>query len=580
LSSPPDRADAARNLAGLLVQRSNLDAAEAVCRAALARAPKDAGLHNQIGSVLLERGDASTSHEHFAKAVELEPGNLSARRNLAIARMQLGNPQGALDVLGAILDKHPNAVEILCLAGGALNQLGRYQETIPLMQRALEADPDSVDATVALGTAYRYSREAEKALDCFRRAAELDPNAARRWSQQASMLSRMSLLEDAREPLARALSLDPSDPLAGLVSAQIARREGDAARARDILVPISDAEPNLQLRGSLHYELAYSCEALGQYAEAFENLSKANDERAQTPASRQVDSGHFFKVLTAVEAYFSQATLPPMLPGWSRAAPDDGLPTPYFLVGFPRSGTTLVERLLDAHPEILATDELPMVTAMQQELVAMTGREDAYPESLDTLDEAGLRRLREVYWACFEAMSPEPLGARTLVDKHPLNLQRLGLIYRTFPDARILVALRDPRDVCISCFASDFRPNFATVQFYDLATTVQTYARVMRLWQRYREILPLTTHTYRYEDLVADPPAVLGGIVEFLGLAWHDGIVEGGQKSAGSYISTPSFSTVTEPINPRSISRWERYAPQLEPLMDTLAPFIDDFGYG
>ena len=247
-----------------------------------------------------------------------------------------------------------------------------------------------------------------------------------------------------------------------------------------------------------------------------------------------------------------------------------------FLVGFPRSGTTLVERLLDAHPDIATTPELPIVSAMVKTLDDQT---DGYPGALDSLDEDALRQLRQRYWDYLRDRRPGLADGRQVIDKLPLNLIHLGLIFRAFPDARVLVALRDPRDVCISCFANNFTPSRATVQFLDLERTARTYAAVMALWQRYREILPLKTYAYRYEDLVASPREELGRIVEFLGLPWHDDVLEGGRNSAGTYIATPSYVSVAEPINTRAVARWKNYADNLAPVMPLLQPFIEDFGY-
>ena len=235
--------------------------------------------------------------------------------------------------------------------------------------------------------------------------------------------------------------------------------------------------------------------------------------------------------------------------------------------------------MLGAHPDVVATDELNMVEVMKNELVAHAGRDDAYPSALDELDAAGLRRLRQCYWDYFHEHHLDPVGDRRVVDKQPFNLDHLGLIYRAFPDAKVLVALRDPRDVCISCFATDFAANPATVQFLDFERTARAYATLMALWQRYREILPLTMFTYRYEDLVSAPRDVVGRIVEFFELPWHDDLLEGGYKSAGTYISTPSYSSVVEPINTRAVARWQGYADKLEPVLPLLQPFIDDFGY-
>ena len=203
----------------------------------------------------------------------------------------------------------------------------------------------------------------------------------------------------------------------------------------------------------------------------------------------------------------------------------------------------------------------------------------SYPGALRDVTAAEIGRLRNVYRDAFHETHSEALGDKLLVDKHPLNLDHLGLIARVFPGTKVLVALRDPRDVCISCFTTDFALNNVTIRYHDLRETARAYANTMRLWLRYREILPLEFHAYRYEDLVHDPRGVLRGIVAFLGLDWHDGLLESADQNVGRYVNTPSYTGVTERVNVRAVGRWKGYAGQLEPVLPLLQPYLEAFGY-
>jgi len=223
---------------------------------------------------------------------------------------------------------------------------------------------------------------------------------------------------------------------------------------------------------------------MGCYDEAFQAFSDGNTDRDQAWRVESLNPNIYPSVIKGIHDYFSDNALISRIASWSDLVPDDGLPTPYFLVGFPRSGTTLIERLLGSHPDIATTPELPIVNAMVKTLDDQTGVAGAYPAALDSLDEDTLRRLRQSYWDYLHDNHPDPVDGRQVIDKLPLNQVHLGLIFRAFPDARVLLALRDPRDVCISCFANNFSPNRATVQFLDLERTARTYAAVMALWQR------------------------------------------------------------------------------------------------
>ncbi len=205
-------------------------------------------------------------------------------------------------------------------------------------------------------------------------------------------------------------------------------------------------------------------------------------------------------------------------------------------------------------------------------------RRGAYPEVLGELTGGELAGAREQFWVEAERLGG-PLRGRRLVDKLPLNIVELGFVSLLFPRARVVIALRDPRDVCLSCFMQRFRLNDAMANFLDLEQTAKTYAAVMGLWLHYRGALTLAWHEYRYEDLVADFEGVVGGVLDFIGIAWHDDVAHYREKAGQSAITTPSYRGVTGALDGRAIGRWRAYREPLAPILPTLAPFVAAFGY-
>ena len=165
------------------------------------------------------------------------------------------------------------------------------------------------------------------------------------------------------------------------------------------------------------------------------------------------------------------------------------------------------------------------------------------------------------------------------MDKLPLNIVDLGLANALFPQARVLVALRDPRDVCLSCFMQYFLLNDAMVNFLDLGQTARTYRAVMALWLHYRECLTLPYLEYRYEDLIEDFDGVVRQVLDFIGAGWHDDVALYREKALGEAINTPSYRNVTDALYRRSVGRWRAYREQLAPVLDELKPFAARFGY-
>ena len=197
---------------------------------------------------------------------------------------------------------------------------------------------------------------------------------------------------------------------------------------------------------------------------------------------------------------------------------------------------------------------------------------------LDVLKDDTLDDLRLAFAQAAEAIVG-PLAGKILVDKMPLNIVELGLINVLFPSAKVIVALRDPRDTCLSCFQQRFELTDSMVNFLDIQSTAQAYADVMGLWRHYKPILTLPVLEYRYEDLVADFDGTVGRILEFIGLPWDEAI-QGYREAAGKRaIRTPSYQAVTAPVSAQAVGKWKAYEDGLAPVLPVLAPLVAAFGY-
>ena len=240
-------------------------------------------------------------------------------------------------------------------------------------------------------------------------------------------------------------------------------------------------------------------------------------------------------------------------------------PAPIFLVGFPRSGTTLLDQILSSHSGLCCMEEKEIFA----ESVADVLMGGASPDALD------VEARRADYWA----RVLEPLGERLLVDKLPLNIIFLPLIARVFPDAKIIFALRDPRDVILSCFQQRFGMNAAMAQFLDLGNAAAYYDLVMTLMDTCRARLPLKVHQVRYEDVVANLENEARALAAFLDLPFEPAMLSFRETAIARDINTPSSRQVIEPLYNRSIGRWRRYAAELSPALATLNQWAARYGY-
>jgi hypothetical protein len=345
-------------------------------------------------------------------------------------------------------------------------------------------------------------------------------------------------------------------------------------------MPLDDAS-----RAFVAFEIATIQDRLGNYREAFRWFAEGNRMIAQSPQARGVDPEAFPRGVARLAERFSRQWVATWTPPVRYNPAEHGGVTPVFLIGFPRSGTTLLDQVLNAHPALATLEEKPAVDAVKRALEARPQGyppqgypPEGYPDVLASLGPEDIAALRQVYFAEVARHFPDaPNGI--VVDKMPLNIIDAGLIWRLFPEARVILALRHPCDVVLSGFMQAFRPNEAMVRFATLEGTAALYAEVMALWRRYAEILPLPVMATRYEDLVADFTGETRRILDFLGLPWDDAVLTYRERAKARAIATPSYHQVVQPIYARSVNRWRNYAEEMAPVLPLLRPFAEAFGY-
>lgn len=263
---------------------------------------------------------------------------------------------------------------------------------------------------------------------------------------------------------------------------------------------------------------------------------------------------------------------------WKQSENKSDQPDPIFLVGFPRSGTTLTERIIASHPELTHSDEAVLIESTMTQLNKMTSPKQSYLEKLDSLTDKQIKKLQKHYWSEASKRRGVDIKNKRFLDKLPLNLIDLSLIHRLFPDAPILMLVRDPRDVCLSCFMQLFDPSAAMDNFYSLDRTAKFYNETMKLWWHYKDVLDLNLHVLRYEDLVSDTENQIRQLISFLDLPWDEQVLRYYQNKRHK-VSTPSVYDTAKPIFTRAVERWRNYSDYVDEISDQLTEHIEKFGY-
>lgn len=388
------------------------------------------------------------------------------------------------------------------------------------------------------------------------------PGAIEAHAQRALLLERLNRAAEAEAVADRVLRMAPQHAVAALARARCLRRRGELEGARTQLqvVPSDQSTPDLL------FERGRICDRLRHHADAMHAFVRANQQLSTGfPAAQR-------QMLPRLIARTQQVCSRVPVDRWT-PIPAGDRPAPLFLVGFNRSGTTLLDRMLDAHPDAHILEEVAALDAAREALGT------AYPDRLHLLNATDADRARRAYFAVVDRHLPRSTpGLR--VDKLPLNTISLPLIYRLFPDARVVFSLRHPCDVVLSNFMQPYAPNAITIHFDSLAAAAELYSRVMTLGILLQKVLPLPILEIRYEDLVEDWALQLRRLLDFAGLPWSPELLRYRERAGGgSHIKTPSYDQVVEPVYTRARGRWHHYRAHLAPVLPTLQPFIERFGY-
>jgi tetratricopeptide (TPR) repeat protein len=382
-------------------------------------------------------------------------------------------------------------------------------------------------------------------------------------------------LDAAEQQVARLIGRHGASPPAAWLGARVALAHGDFNAVIARLAPVLGG-PSLtpDQRAEALLLRADALDGLGRIDEAFAATVRGKHLQRSAHAGRAAGREGEVAKLNRLADWFEAADPTAWRASPAAAAKAEAPDTHVFLVGFPRSGTTLLEQVLAGHPDVCALEEAP--TFAEHYAAFMASARDL--DRLAQLSPGDADHWRTAYWRAVRQFHPGLIG-RVFLDKAPAGTLYLPLIAKLFPDAKVLFAVRDPRDVTLSCFRNNFQLNAMTYAFTDLGQTAACYAACMRMASAYRAILPLTIRDVRHEALVRDIAGELPDLCAFLGLQVTDDMADVAGTAARRMIRTPSARQVRSGLNSTGLERWRAYAAYLEPVMPTLAPWIERFGY-
>jgi len=604
----------------LALQTGKLLEADRWLRKAQDTSDSDVELLRLSAQVSGQLGRYKEAAEYCERVLALNPADALAWAFLGNARIANEEYERALEAFNKAVGLAPDVPMILVNRGSALFLLNRHKEAIDCLHRALELAPGTANAYFNLGRIYKTLGDFGRAVMQFEQALRYDPDLADAYINLSGIYFELGRLQDAERITRHAIdthrdayhfrnslvqlykyrgeydqALEECEILLGHApdnitalgfKADLLERKGDYAQAYALIrelaasgrLDITGLETFARLchrfdaceeaarvvhaklqtmtldeqRRSLHFALGRIYDHMGRYGEAIEHYTTAN-----RLAGVSYDPEKTTRRLERLARTFSRERLQDMPRAGNHSS------RPVFIVGMPRSGTSLVEQILSSHPDIHGAGELTAMNELADSIQALTRSRQEYPECATELDTEQMNQLADIYLTQLQGISPD---ARRVVDKMPGNFRHLGLISRLLPGARIIHCRRDPRDTCVSIFFQSFNQTHAYGT--DLATLGRYYRDYERLMAHWRSVIDVPLYEIQYENLVADQERYSRELVEFCSLDWDARCLEFHKTRRD--VATASYDQVRRPMYRSSLERWRRYEPWIQPLLDAL----------
>lgn len=524
----------------------------------LAEGQDDPRLARIVGFARQQIGDLETAAKSYRQAIAADENDLAAWNNLGNVLVQLGQHEEAIAAYERAITLAPADIPVYLNLAELLREKDRNEAGLKVLLDAHKVDPDNCDVLVALGLVYARLDRTDEAIATMRRAVDLANGFSEAHVELGLLYENLNRVEDL-VALAANVDRDGAPDEANFLLAWAARRQGDFEEAGQLAARIPDT---INPRRRFHL-LGGIADRLGDYDGAFAAFERMNRE---TLAAAPPRAGRTFR--QQVEDELAVWT-DDWAGSWQPAGSTDGTRDPIFLVGFPRSGTTLLDTMLMGQDELSVLEERPMMSRVAD----MLDQHD-----LPTMSGERVAEVRAAYFDIARGFGWD--AGKWLVDKHPLNMQRLPAIHRIFPNARFILAERHPYDAVFSCFMANFQLNFAMRSFTSLEEAALTYDAVFRAWERGRDLFAPDVRAVRYERLVQDAEGELRPVIDWLGLSWSDRIVDHRATAEGrGRVRTASYSQIREELYTRASYRWRNYADHLAPVLPVLAPWARKMGY-
>lgn len=552
----PDRFQSQLGHAKAVVAQERFEEGMELISPICARYPDNSDAACCLAICKLELGEEEGALQLLKQIIENEPGYLLAYHHIAKILEHRGDYEQAIYYLQQAKEKSDNPLEILGSLIKLYHESGAHSHAIDSCNEVLQNEPDNIEAryykAIALSNATNY----EEALIELEELASTTPDNPKIIAAQAGVLERMGNVDKTHKLILPFLKNDESTVPAEIINiyTKICHRFGECDNAIALMNELLTSDLDDNYRSALLFTLGRLHDKLGNYEPAFDCIHKANLLKPirynHAKTVRYTDRLISPDITSQLENKALQNTIKPAV-------------TPVFIVGMPRSGTSLVEQIIASHPAAHGGGETQAITSISRDLVTYFGSEHPYPECISLLTPELVEKIREQYVAYTEGLPPD---VSVVTDKMPQNYLHLALIRILFPDAPIIHCVRDPIDTCLSGYFQHFSGYHDYA--YKLEDLGNYYREYQRLVQHYRDVVKIPLFEVKYEEIVSDTERVSREIIAYCGLSWDDRCLR--YYESDRLVRTASYDQVRQPVYSESVNRWKHYEKHLGPLITAL----------
>ena len=559
------------NLALANIKKNNLDKASIIYKKILKKHPSNFDANFNLGTIFAKNNNLEKSVKFLEKASSINPNNEKIFNNLGLIYLNLGDNDKALETIKKAINLNPNSSIAYTHLGLIHSNLGNVNEALNSYLNSIKLDPKNISAHYNIGNLFKRINDIEKSEKYLNNTLELDPSYLPAYNNLLELYDLSNQNEKFEELLKKGSNIFKKNTTIILFKAKLFYKLKKFKEVVEILENIKfKKEENFKENSRLEL-IAKSYDQIGNYNVAY-NFFEQNNELTLKIDSNNVNKEIFLDSIKKRINYFSNLNINE----WKIENNEDNFHDPIFLVGFPRSGTTLLDTILRSHPSIDVIEEKPIIDRYVEKL------EKKIESKFENLKLPNISLKKEMRNFYFDQRNKYLINSQKsiIIDKMPLNIVYVGEILRFFPKAKFILAIRHPCDCVLSCFMQNFLLNHAMANFINLNDAAKMYDLVMNLWQVYINKFSINFHTIKYEDLVLNFKKSVSNLLNFLDLAWSNEVSEFYKKSQNrGMISTPSYNQVNQPLYSKSIGRWKNYENELYAAKLHLEKWIKKYDY-